>query len=57
MCNKGFENTEDIKTHVKDEHKEVLDYVKDDKEAETSVDEYDYYEGFDENGKQIINNE
>ena len=44
-------------THVKDEHERVLEYVKDEKEAETSVDEYDYYKGFDEDGNWIIDNE
>ena len=35
---------------------EVLEYVKVEKEAEKSVDDYDYYEGFDEDGNQIIDN-
>ena len=30
--------------------------IEDEKELETSVDDYDYYEGFDEDGNQIIEN-
>ena len=66
ICNEGVDNENMIKIHMHENHEEFENHIQDsDKHAdaenieektdeEESFDDYDYYEGFDEDGNKII---
>ena len=66
ICNEGFDYLyiEKIRKHIKNDHEEVTEYVSRDIEKEIEEDkeedaddEYDYYEGFGDDGNRIIEEE
>ena len=64
ICNEGFDHIKEIRKHLQSDHEEVIEYVSINKEngkekdkEEESYDDYDYYEGFDEDGNRIIEEE